>query len=418
MIFELENRQRIFFGLEQVNEELVRNEIDNDLIYYTNKKGYIVKISYIYEYDDFLDSNGEKIKYRFDEFDTFFKLHNDKIIISESKNKVKDINKDNLYALKPTGIRFHWCRTVEISLDKNSTTYYDSQIENICFFTFEELRKWIDKYIAESDENEIEKIENYKKEKSKRIIAKDGDFFAFKLNRWEYGYGRVIDNLFQKYSSNKDFFENNNNLGLRFLNSPVLIKVYLYKSKEIDVDLNELKKSISFPTFVIRDYQLLKGEYKIIGNQTLEDFEFDYPISCGLYSPDKDYPYITSSFFNWGYINYFKEDVSWYQNSFYNRYRNKTDVTHYNIQSCIDIELFERCYNANNIDLFWKKYYVEIDEIMKTEINYHRQPMIDLRSPYYEKYKIKLFNFFGIDNKISYHNNFIKFKKTSHNSGL
>src|SRR5690606_2110089 len=140
-------------------------------------------------------------------------------------------------------------------------------------------------------------------------------------------------NLSEKYRSDNDFFTGNKNVGLRFLNRPVLIKVYLYKNESTNVNLEHLNKLKAFPSFVISDYYLLKGEYKIIGNAALEPDEYDFPVSCGIFSRNTSEPYLNTSFFQWGYIYKTKKSFSWYKNSLFRRFENATDVTYFEIHS-------------------------------------------------------------------------------------
>lgn len=412
MQFELSNSDRKYLGLDSANEDWKIIFINNDLVYYIDENSFIRKISYIFEYDDFDN------KFRFDEFDTYYKIENNFILSISEKKKNKPLTKDNLYALKPTGLRFIWDGYVSIENNVNNTYFYDSRIENIELNSFDELRKWIEDFKNLTTEDDLKELDTFKKEKNKRIISKEGDFFAFKLDRRSYGFGRIILNLFEIYKKDKKFFDNKQNLGLSYFNAPVLVKIYLYDNVKLNIDLDYLKSCKSFPSFVITDYHLLKGQYKIIGNKKIEEHEYDFPIDVGLFSTELNYPYNTESFFQWGLIFKTNKSILWYKNSLLSKVKLFTNGTFNIVQSIINLELYTKCKLENNIDFFWDEYNVSMSEISKNEevFTMNNNLFIDLRSPFYVKEKETLFQLFNIDINKTYYENYVEFLNTKNNN--
>ena len=71
-------------------------------------------------------------------------------------------------------------------------------------------------------------------------------FFAFKIGRRNYGFGKIIINVTKRRKSEE--FHKNKNYGLAHLMGPALIvKVYHKLSDTKDIDIEELKTLFFVP---------------------------------------------------------------------------------------------------------------------------------------------------------------------------
>ena len=168
---------------------------------------------------------------------------------------------------------------------------YDTQKEYYCTYMkekkiedFKELRNWIEKWIRESTEEDLKDIENFSNEKRVNIHYREGDFFRFKIDRRNYGYGRILFNLYK--------FEKEGNPSWHiFMGRPLLVKIYHIVTKDKNVPKEYLKTLQALPSQYIMDNIFFFGECKIIGNLPIEDWEKDYPIMYGrsisAIDPDK-----------------------------------------------------------------------------------------------------------------------------------
>jgi hypothetical protein len=154
----------------------------------------------------------------------------------------------------------------------------------------------VENFIRTCEDGYLSDINQFKNSKRKNIKFRPGDFFTFKINRTEYGFGRILlnideikkRNLIPKYH------------GLSFLmGKPVLIKVYAYISSSKDINIEELEKTSALPSDYMMDNLFFYDEYKIIGRKDLKSEDLDFPMSYGRHiSATKQ-----SIFLQWGLIH-------------------------------------------------------------------------------------------------------------------
>ncbi len=281
-MFELTNEQRKYFGLEPVEETWDRVQIDG--------------------FDSIIYFDGNVIKKKVNSSDNSYieKQYNEetedrKILLPKTKKgKPKQLTPNNLTSRSPIG--------VYLSVQDNGSFTIGNYTTQKTFYTryWEDREKadmltMIQEFIEESPNNHFEEIEKFRIEKRKRVTYKAGDFFAFKLNRSEYGFGRILFDI--NKARKKKLIQDNHGL-YRIMGPPVLIKMYMYKSTDKKVDLDFLKKQKAFPSDYIMDNNLFYGEYEIIGSIPLEMHELEFPISYG-----KRIDRTPNVFLQWGLIH-------------------------------------------------------------------------------------------------------------------
>tara|TARA_Y100000815_G_C13283657_1_gene477933 strand:+ start:88 stop:1296 length:1209 start_codon:yes stop_codon:yes gene_type:complete len=269
-MFELTNDQRLYFGLESIKDTWVRKELpkETDSILYF--EGDTIKKLII-------SNENEYLEYQYDE-DTDNK---DFLFPKTKKGKSKRLTLSTLYSRKAIGIylKVRSNGSLMIGNYTSQKMFYsrdwECSLSNGELFSLEEL---ITDFIEKSPLNHLSSIKIFREDKRKNVKYKAGDFFAFKINRTEYGFGRVLLDI-NKIRKKKLIAENH---GLQLLMGPaVLIKVYAFKSENKSVNIEELRELKAFPSEYIVDNVLFYGEYEIIGNLPLEIKELDFPISYG-----------------------------------------------------------------------------------------------------------------------------------------
>lgn len=91
---------------------------------------------------------------------------------------------------------------------------------------------------------------------SKRQHCKyrEGDFFAFKSGRRQYGFGRILLDVNRIYKAIKEGKIKGRHYGLtNLMGKALIIKVYKKTSDSINVNLNELKQCEAFFSLPIMD---------------------------------------------------------------------------------------------------------------------------------------------------------------------
>ena len=375
LIFELTNEQRKYLGLTPLEENWELVKFSDDVYYYfeddTIRKKISVKGNYYHEAE-----LNEKT------------TENRTMILPKTKSgKIKKFNFTATQSFSPFGTYFTFSTNgVIIANYTTQRTYYSESFseKNI---SLDNLKNWLDKWIEESTEEDLKEIEEFKNAKRKHCKFKEGDFFAFKISRREWGFGRI---LLDVYKLKKDeTFKKNKNYGLtNFMARPLIIKVYLKISDNKNIDLKELSKCLALPSQAIMDNIFYYGEAIILGNLPLEDYEYDdmlISVSESISYIDKDIAYL-----QYGLI-YREIPLSDYQKLIKELKVDAQTFRREGIGFVIDTDNLKECIKVNSNSPCWEKH------------NKHK--VLDLKNPAHIELKRKIFKVFGLDADKTYKEN-------------
>lgn len=262
--FELTNNDRKYLGLETVKDNWEKVKLsDTTYIYY---EGNTIK-KYIYIFNDNYYEES-KMDYETTENRTILLPKTNRGTPKKITPSLID-NKDRIgayFALSNGNV-----------LIGNHTTqkmYYSTYRQEKEIKNFTELREWLNEWISETTEEDLLDIKKFATEERVRVKYKEGDFYRFKFDRRNYGYGRIIWNVDKYRKSGKPFWD-------ILMGRPLLVNVYHIITKDKNVDIKDLKKLKTIPSqYILRDI-FYYGECEIIGNLPLEEYEKDYPIMYG-----------------------------------------------------------------------------------------------------------------------------------------
>ncbi|WP_027388632.1 immunity 26/phosphotriesterase HocA family protein [Chryseobacterium gregarium] len=381
MIFELTNEHRKYLGLIPVESSWD-----------------IVKLNEMYLYFDG-DTIRKKISVTEDSY--FEEELNEKtaenrtvLLPKTSRGKPKKLNFTATQSFAPFGVYFSFSADhLKISNFTTQTTFHSENFEEKG--NLETLQKWLSKWMEETTEKDLSEIEAFKSAERKRCKYKEGDFFAFKTDRRNYAFGRILMDVAKRVKTEN--LKAGKNYGLTHLMGKALIvKVYHKISHTPDVDPAELSKTLALPSQAVMDNQFFYGEKMIIGHQPLEISEYDMLISYSrsISSDDKDTVYL-----QYGLIykendiarfnKYLKtEDKNLYMGYNENPYRNES------IGYGLDTEKLEDCIADQSNRPYWESSHFY-------DIKY------DLRNPVNLDIKREIFEFFGLDADKTYEDNVI-----------
>lgn len=270
-MFELNNKQRKYFGLEPVEDSWDKVQFKGDT----------------YRPDSILYFDGDTIKKHVVSSDTDYKetQYNEQtdkrelILPKTKKGKPKKLTASVLESRTAIGVYLSVNSVGDLLIGNHTsqTTFYsrgweyeqsDSEIESL-----------IEEFINNSPSDHFEQIEEFRQAKRKNIKYKSGDFFAFKINRKEYGFGRILFDV--NKARKKKLIPENHGLQM-IMGPPLIIKLYAFKSDNKMVDIENLRNEKSLPSDIMMDNVIFYGEFEIIGNLPLEITEFEFPISYGM----------------------------------------------------------------------------------------------------------------------------------------
>ena len=295
--FELTNHQREYFGLDPIEKHWDKVTLKGDT----------------YRPSSFLYFDGDTIKrhiistesrYREVQYD---EMTRGRIVLlpKTSKGKEKKLTASVLENRTPVGVYLDITNYGDILIGNYSTqtTFYSRRWEPFDFSTNKDVPGLIATFLEASPPNHLKEIGEFKNAKKKHVQFSSGDYFAFKLNRSQFGFGRVllhIDKVRKKGLIHSDH-------GLyNIMGPPVLVQLFAYASDAKKVDIKVLDNTPVLPSDIMMDNLLYYGEYEIVGHRDLREDEFEFPISYGRnLNPGKK-----NVFLQWGLIH--KELPSWW----------------------------------------------------------------------------------------------------------
>ena len=281
-MFELNNEQRAYFGLDAVQQSWERVEFAGDkfrpasVLYFEGDviKKHVVSTDELYaEYGYDEATKGREI-----------------LLPKTAKGKEAKLTPANFEKRTPLGVYLYANKYgLRIASFASQTTFYDSVWES-GYGREMDFRSEIERFIAESDSGHAHKIKEFKKAGRKNIKFKSGDFFRFKLDRNRYGFGRVI---LDGYKLRKSGLLPEGHAMLGFMGKPVFIELFTYASQG-EASVGELMSRPRLPMDVMFDNALFYGEFEIFAHEKIDAAQLDFPMSFHV-SP-------TRTYLQWGFI--------------------------------------------------------------------------------------------------------------------
>ena len=375
LIFELTNEQRKYLGLIPVEEHWELVKFDNGIYYYfeddTIKKE--IKVSKNYYHEAELNEKTAE---------------NRTMILPKTKRgKIKKFNYTATQSFSPFGTYFTFSTDgVIIANYTSQRTYYSEIFSEKEKISLDDLKKWLDKWMKETTEEDLEEIEEFKNAKRKHCKFNEGDFFAFKISRREWCFGRILLDV-SKLRKDENFKKNKNYGLANLMGKPLIIKVYHKISDNKNIDLKELSKCLALPSQAIMDNIFYYGEAIILGNLPLKPEENDMFISVSesISGIDKNIAYL-----QYGLI-YREISLSDYEKLIKELKIGAQTLRREGIGFVIDTYKLKECIEAKSNSPFWEKY--------------KKRNVPDLKNPDHIELKRKIFKAFGLDADKTYEEN-------------
>ncbi|WP_187263602.1 immunity 26/phosphotriesterase HocA family protein [Pontibacter beigongshangensis] len=271
MSYEISNKEREYLGLDPIEKHWDKVFLKGDT----------------YRPETILYYEGDTIKRHITSTDAQYaelqynEKTKDRVILlpKTEKGKEKKLTASVLEQRQPIGVYIRVDNSdLTIGNYTTQTTFYSTRWEKSRHSEKEAVPEIINNFIKHSPENHLKEISIFKASRRKNIKYRPGDYFRFKLNRTEYGFGRLL--LDVNKLRKKGYLPKDHGLGL-LMGPPLIVQLFAYKSKEKDIAIDTLDKQPKLPSDVMMDNLLLYGEYEVFGHREIRDEELDFPISYG-----------------------------------------------------------------------------------------------------------------------------------------
>lgn len=377
------NEQRRYLGLEQIGDQW-------DVVEYCNRQNSNDHIYLLFD--------GDMVRrriivnpstYQEDQIQVLTAANRTIVLPKTKRGKPKTLNFTAAQAMAGEGTYFYaWGggETCSVGIANYTTqqTYIFEEFHGKGSLR-ESVQTWLHQWIADTTEQDMEEIERFKTAKRKHQQFKVGDFFAFKISRREWGYGRILIDVSEL---RKDpHFVTNKNYGLTNLMGRALI-VHLYHKigTSPDISVEELSHQKTMPAQAVMDNRFFYGDYPIIGYLPLSADEYEPLVSLG-----RSLDWRTDSltvYLQYGLI-YRETTIGQFPKEFPDldsgQFRNE------GIGFQLHFSSLRQCIAMQSNEPYWQTRQNSRD--------------VDLRNPKYAELKRRLFDFFGLDAGKSYAEN-------------
>ena len=375
--FKLTNEQRKYLGLVPVEKHWELVEL-NDM--------------YLYFDGDIIRKKINVDNYGYLEQELCERTAENRTILlpKTEKGKPKKLNFTATQSFSPFGVYFSFSKEyVCIANDTTQTTYFDERFDSEK--NIKDLQTWLEQWIANSTDSDLQEIEAFRTAQRQHCKFKEGDFFAFKIDRRHWGFGRILIDVAKLRKTAE--FKKQKNYGLdNLMGKPLIVKVYHKISNTLNINIDELKECMALPSQAVMDNQFYYGENKIIGHKNLTSDEYDMLISYGqsIDSDDENTVYL-----QYGLI--YKETTIKKFNKYLQIKNKRTLIDEDNPYSnegtsfAVHDDKLQECIEAQSNAPLWNSgyYYCEFD----------------LRNPKNIEIKREIFRVFGLDEDKSYEEN-------------
>jgi hypothetical protein len=374
-MFELNNEQRKYVGLDPILPHWDRVLLAGDkhrpesILYFD---GDIIKRHIISTKEKYIEKQYEEAT-----------RNREMLLPKTRKGKEVPLQANHFEKRTPIGVSVELKNdNIYIASYTSETTFYNSHWDKPSDRKQTSIPQQIADFIAQSPANHLEEIAEFKQQKRKHVKFKKGDIFCFKLNRTQYGFGRV---LLDVYKVEKENIIPKNHFWRFLFGRPVMIQFFVYASDTKNIPIEVLQQQKVLPCNVMMDNKLFYGEYEIIGNAPIPDEEYDFPINFEndgsmLYGAPK---YILQ----WGLIQLGMSETAFDERA--EKLKTLTDDLDYNNRgNGISPQLFRNC---------------DLQEVLSGKALGWRKR--DLRAPFNKKVKDEILTIFGLDPTVSYASN-------------
>lgn len=272
---ELTNEQRKYLGLELVEPAWERVEIPNNCVKpeLSTGKDILFFDGDVLRKVIWLRNNGSFLE---NSYNLRTQDNHTMIAPITEKGKPKRLNGVNIQRCTPHGMYFEFGGSVRLANYTTQRTYYSSAFAGIPSMDVSGLQDFLDQWIADTGAEELADIQAFAGAKRRHCRYREGDFFRFKYDRRNYGYGRILLDVRQFIKSGGKFWD-------IIMGKPLCVTIYHIITENPNISIDDLQKIETCPSEYIMDNHFLYGEYEIIGNAPLpeDQGEIDYPIMYG-----------------------------------------------------------------------------------------------------------------------------------------
>ncbi|GAA4752903.1 immunity 26/phosphotriesterase HocA family protein [Flavisolibacter ginsenosidimutans] len=265
-LYELTNNQRRYFGLLTVTDNCEKVQLkDTTTVYYQGDR--IVKV---------LDYS-----FGYCEYDTDIETKYRQILLPKTaRGKEQKLTVSKILNFKGSGIQFSASFRgggIHVYDNKRKVFFIRSFAEDGDIKNYSDIEKWITSYISKVPANYFDWLGKELSQKRLSVKIKEGDIIAFKIANGQYGFARILVDVFAQRQKGNTMSSNFYWYHPRSL----IVAPYAHYADTLQIDVDELVDKKTLPTLCIFDLDVYRGEMPIIAHRPLSLTDKQIPL------PDK-----------------------------------------------------------------------------------------------------------------------------------
>ena len=131
--------------------------------------------------------------------------------------------------------------------------------------SYSDIEQWVTNYISKVPTHYFDWLKQELSQKRLRVKVKEGDIVAFKIKHGQYGFARILFDVFAQRKKGDIISPNL----YRFYPRSLIVAPYAYCADSLQIDINQLVNRKTLPTLCIFDLDVYSGEMPIVGHKPL-----------------------------------------------------------------------------------------------------------------------------------------------------
>ncbi len=260
--YELTNDQRKYFGLLPVEENWQKQQLSSTIYVYFDRYKIVKLLNFglgYLEYDTDINTAKRGI-----------------LLPRKAKGKPQKLTVPRILKIKGSGVKFSGSfqgGNIHVYDNKRNLFFIKSYPEDGDMKSYKNIDNWISNYIVNVPPNYFEWLNDQLIQKRLRIKVEAGDFIAFKLTQTEFGFARILSNVFEDKKRGIE----GQHPPYWFHQRSLIVAPYAFFANTRNVNIEDVVNKPTLPTVCIFDIDVYRGEMPIIGHKPLSEMEKQIP---------------------------------------------------------------------------------------------------------------------------------------------
>lgn len=265
-MYELNNNQRRYFGLHLVDQAWERVQLSDAITVYFSADKIVKVLNYGWGYV---------------EYDTVINTVNRQVLLPMTdRGKQQKLSVPRLLKIKGCGVQFSGSfngGNIHVYDNRRNLFFIKSFAEDGDMREYADIDNWVSNYIAGVPPDYFHWLTDQLSQSRLKVKAQAGDIIAYKLTATEFGFARILSDVYRDRKSSTAEMEKL----MWFHPRSLIVAPYAFFATTTKVNLDELIKKPALPSVCMFDIDVYRGEMPVIGHRPLSDKEREempYPV--------------------------------------------------------------------------------------------------------------------------------------------